>query len=100
MKPIRVLLIDDNADFLEAVEFFLKRDSRIESIAWAASGIDGQLNAEKLLPDIVIMDLVVPIFFGMETIRSIKLLPHAPKVIVVSMSDFSEYRIGARVAGA
>jgi DNA-binding NarL/FixJ family response regulator len=100
MKSIRVLLIDDHDEFVNAVEYFLKRDSCIEIAGRAASGLSGQLSAERLRPDVVVMDLIVPIYLGMETIRNIKQLAHEPKVIVVSMSDYSECRIGARVAGA
>jgi len=100
MSNIRILLVDDNQDFLDAAVDFLAIDPEIEIVGCAHSGRRALEQVNQLHPDIVLMDLAMPEMDGVEATRSIKALPHAPRVVILTLYDDSEYRALARNAHA
>jgi DNA-binding NarL/FixJ family response regulator len=100
MKRARIMLIDANQEFLNAVEYFVSRDPRVEIVGWARDGNDGYACAAPLRLNLVLMDMVSPVNSAAESIRRIKALPQAPAVIILTMHDYVEYRNVAVDAGA
>lgn len=92
---IRILLVDDNLEFLEAVARFLAADPLTEVIGQAPTGKEALNQAPQLKPDLVLMDLALPEMNGLETTRKMKAQPGAPKVIIVTLYDNAEYRAAA-----
>jgi DNA-binding NarL/FixJ family response regulator len=98
--PIRVLLVDDEPMFLEALRALLETDTRVAVIASARNGVDALALARSERPDVALVDLTLPGGDGFETTR--RLIAEAPpiKVVVISgLSDGSELH-AAREAGA
>lgn len=100
MKSIRVLLVDDNHDFLEGVSAWLTRDPAFELAGVARSGGEALTQVEHLDPDVVLMDVAMPDVNGFEATRRIKSNPGAPLVILLTFHDSETARAEAMAAGA
>lgn len=100
MKSTRVLLIDDNPDFLEGVSAWLTRDPAFELAGVAGSGGEALTQVENLEPDVVLMDVAMPYVNGFEATRRIKSKPGAPLVILLTFHDSETARVEALAAGA
>jgi two-component system, NarL family, response regulator LiaR len=71
--PIRVLIVDDHAVVREGLELFLaERPGDIEVVGQAADGEDALPLAQKLKPDVILMDLMMPRMGGIEATRRLK----------------------------
>lgn len=100
MRRVKILLVDDAADFLASAGDFLARDPRVQLVGHAFDGQEGVRLAEALAPDIVLMDLIMPVMNGLDATRQIKRGLTPPRVIIVTMHDDPEYRRSAELAGA
>lgn len=87
-EPIRVLLIDDHAVVRRGLRAFLTTYEEIEVVGEAEGGAEGIEKARQLLPDVVLMDLVMPPPDGIEATRQIKL--HSPTTQVIVLTSYSE----------
>lgn len=92
MRTIRILLVDDNASFLEAAARYLASDKKIEIVGQLSSSLEAMDQFHSLQPDLIIMDLAMPTINGLEATRSIKAQPNAPRVIILTLHDNPEYR--------
>ena len=75
--PVRVLLVDDNEELLKLYSIFLKR----YEVITAKNGKEGVELYMKYHPDIVIMDIKMPIMDGIEATRTIKEYDKDAKII-------------------
>ena len=83
---IRVLIVNDSPFMCEAIQSILEEDPQIEVIGLAKDGKEGVEKAFKLKPDVVAMDLEMPIMSGFEAIEQIMEENPIP-IIVVSTKD-------------
>jgi DNA-binding NarL/FixJ family response regulator len=100
MESIRLLLVDDSAEFLDAATRFLADKSRMQIMGTVLSGREAVEQTPLLKPDGVLMDLMMPEMDGLEATRLLKQLPTPPIVIVLSLHDDQSFRTGAREARA
>lgn len=100
MSAIRVLLVDDHAAFLNAAARFLNSLAGVEVVARASSAAEGLARAAELMPDLVLMDVVMPGIGGLQAVSLLKQGADAPKAVIVTLHDTEAYRSGARTAGA
>lgn len=100
MSAVRVILVDDNPDFVRTVADFLAQDPAIEIIGLATSGEAALDLTAAHRPDLVVMDLAMPGMGGLEATRRLKAECPAPRVVVLSLHDDEAYRLRARQAGA
>lgn len=100
MKQVRVLLVDDSVEFLDSASDFLTRDGRVLVVGRARDGRDGVRLAEELAPDLVLMDLAMPVMNGLAATRTIKARPTSPCIVIVTLHDHPEYRRRADEARA
>jgi two-component system NtrC family sensor kinase len=99
-QPIRILLVDDSADFLESATRFLSSKAGIVVVGQAASGADVLAAVQTLRPDVVLMDVAMAGVSGLEATRQIKALADPPRVLLVSMYDSADLRALAEAVGA
>ena len=101
MKKIRILLADDHAVVRQGFKMILGAQSDMEIVAEAGNGREAVESAEKLRPDVVVMDVAMPELNGIEaTRRIIDASPHT-RVLALSMHKDTVYvreilRAGAR----
>jgi DNA-binding NarL/FixJ family response regulator len=94
-QTIRVAIVDDHRLFAESVALTLETDRRIEVVGFAQNGFEAVQLARALRPDVVLMDLEMPLLNGVEATRRIRRL--CPEVKVIAMSGAAP---GAMVDGA
>ena len=91
MEPIRVLVCDDSEAFRALLRYTLQEDPGIEVVGEAADGMAAIEAAERLQPDVVLLDLTMPILDGMDAIPSV--LERAPATQVVALSGWGADRM-------
>jgi DNA-binding NarL/FixJ family response regulator len=99
VAEIRVLIVDDDPAFLDAVEALLERAEGIEVIARASNGEEALRRTAELMPDVITMDLDMPVVDGVEATRMIVAYFHLP-VVILTGSDVTEQVEQALTAGA
>ncbi|MGH3104404.1 MAG: response regulator [Gaiellaceae bacterium] len=97
---LRVLIADDSRMFAEALMTSLARDERLEIVGLAHDGVEAVSLAQELSPDVVLMDLEMPLKDGFDATREIRQLSPSTLVIVLTRSDSPEDAHRAREAGA
>ena len=97
---VHVLVVDDNPLLAEAVSALLETDPRIEIVGCAENGAEAVDFARKLVPDVVLMDIRMPVMSGIEaTERILDWLPEA-KVLILTAHGSEEEIEAAFAAGA
>jgi DNA-binding NarL/FixJ family response regulator len=81
---VRVLLVDDQEMFVAAVQALLEADDRIEIVGAATNGPQALELADRLHPDVALVDLALPLMDGYETTRRLLAQDGGLRVVVVS----------------
>jgi DNA-binding NarL/FixJ family response regulator len=97
---IRVLLVDDHAMVRSGLESFIGSAADIEVVGAAANGREAIELASSLQPDVILMDLLMPVMGGIDAIRELKAQGTTARIIALSTSDESKHVNGALQAGA
>jgi NarL family two-component system response regulator LiaR len=97
---IRVLLVDDHSVVREGLRMFLGRDPELEVVGEAADGVEAIHLAQELRPDVVLMDLLMPVMDGITATAAIR--TEQPDIEVVALTSVleSDSVVGAVKAGA
>ena len=97
---IRVLLVDDHSVVREGLHMFLGRDPELAVVGEAADGAEAVALARQLRPDVVLMDLLMPVMDGIAATAAIR--EELPDIEVVALTSVleSESVVGAVKAGA
>jgi two-component system chemotaxis response regulator CheB len=98
---IRLLLVDDSPRFLQALQALVDEHARgvIEVVGTAANGEQAVELAGTLEPDVISMDLQMPVMDGLQATRRISLAYKIP-IVILSGSQSSELAAAALDAGA
>jgi DNA-binding NarL/FixJ family response regulator len=86
-KRIRVLLADDHAMFRQGIKEMLSTDERIEVIGEAENGRQAVVLAEELRPDVVILDVEMPVMGAKQAMERMLENSPPPRVVIVTMYD-------------
>lgn len=100
VDKVRILLADDHTILRNGIRAILEDEPGMEVVGEAEDGRMAVTLACQLKPDIVIMDIAMPLLNGLEATRQIKRSCPGVKVIVLSMHDNEEYIIQTLEAGA
>lgn len=100
MKPIRVLLVDDQALFRDGMRALLSVQTGLTVVAEAANGREAVAIAKRLGPQVVLMDLRMPVMNGVAATRAIRAALPGCQVIVLTTFDDDEQVFEALRAGA
>ena len=99
-KPVRVLIVDDHRLFAEALEAILATDGRIEVAGHASTGEEAVDVVRGAKPDVVLMDIAMPVMDGLEATR--RIADEAPNTAILMLTG-SNARVDvdqAKQAGA
>lgn len=99
-KAIRVMSIDDHALFRKGIGQMISSDPHFKIVGEAASGREGLDLAQKLLPDIILIDLNMEEMSGLETLRRFKATTLEAHYVVLTVSDAEDDLLEALRAGA
>ena len=100
MNKIRVLLADDHTILRDGIRALLVDQADIEVIGEAEDGLSTVKMVGKLKPDVVIMDIAMPLLNGLEATRQIQRDHPQVKVLILTMHENEEYIRQVLAAGA
>ncbi len=98
MEPIRVLVVDDNSIVRDALCRIIQRSGDLQLVGEAADGLEAVEKAERLTPDVVVMDVNMPRLDGLGATR--RIAQHHPTSHVLMLTMYPEMARAAREAGA
>ncbi|GAA4062865.1 DNA-binding NarL/FixJ family response regulator [Nonomuraea soli] len=98
--PIRVLIVDDHQMIRHGLAMTLTTEHDIEVVGEASDGLEAVEMADRLLPDVVLMDVRMPRRSGIEATRGIKSSVPSTRIIMLTVSDEEEDLFEAIKAGA
>lgn len=100
MKKITILLVDDHTVIRHGLRTLLSNETDFEIVGEASSGREAFALVASLRPNVIIMDLSMPLLNGMEATRQITLACPSAKIIVLSAYQDAEHVERALGAGA
>ena len=100
MTPVRVLLVDDQALFREALGTLLATNNGITIVGEAGNGEEALARAAELAPEVVLMDLRMPVLDGVAATKRLRLEHPGVRVIALTTFDDDEDVFAALRAGA
>ncbi len=87
VDKIRVLLADDHAMFRQGIKEMLSTDEEIEVVGEAENGREAVALANKLKPDVVLLDVEMPIMGAEQAMEQMLEISPPPRVVIVTMYD-------------
>ena len=102
-EPLRkktVLIVEDNPDLVEVLMLFLSSVSRNLTIVTAKSGFEALDRVQEGIPDLIILDVMMPGMDGFEVLSRLKRLPDGGRIPVMVLTGYSDAVSRAREAGA
>jgi DNA-binding NarL/FixJ family response regulator len=97
---IRILIVDDHHVVRRGLIFFLKTQANFEIVGEARNGLEAVEMAGKLRPNLILMDLVMPVMDGIEATKQIKQEQPQMKIIILTSFSDHDHVIPAIEAGA
>jgi len=97
-EKLRLMIVDDNSHARKSLSAFFSTQDRLSVISEASNGEDALEKIEKHPPDLVLMDIYMPVMDGLEATQIIK--DRWPKINVVILTIYADYKSRAYQAGA
>ena len=97
---IRVLVVDDHPAVRSSLAAFIDAADGLQVVGEAADGQQAIDMAERLLPQVVLMDVRMPVLDGIEATRRLKAVSGGPEVVLISAYEQDELEHAGRDAGA
>jgi len=99
-RPVRILIADDHALMREGVRTILSNNPEWEICGEAEDGQEAVEKVRNLKPDLVILDISMPILSGIAAAHLIREMAPATKIIMLTMHESAHLNLVARQAGA
>lgn len=100
MGRTRIAIVDDQAIFRQSLRRLLEKDSELSVVAEAENGLDGIKVVEEYKPDIVLMDISMPVMNGLDATTIITSRFPDTRVIMLSMHSDGTMEASSCLAGA
>jgi DNA-binding NarL/FixJ family response regulator len=100
LEPVTVLIAEDHAVVREGTRQMLENDDLITVVGEAVDGPTAVARSLELAPDVLLLDMSLPILNGIEVTRRVREQPDAPRVLILSAYDDTDYVTAALAAGA
>lgn len=97
---LRVLIVDDHDLFVDALRALLETEQGIDVVATAPNGLEAVERVLELEPEVVLMDVSMPVLDGFEATRAIRKRAPSTRVLFVTGSNAEEDLERAREVGA
>ncbi len=98
--PVRVLLVDDQPLLRMGFRLILEGEDDLCIVGEASNGAEAVRHVRELAPDVVLMDVRMPVLDGIEATRAIAASGSDAKIIILTTFDLDEYAFAALRAGA
>lgn len=98
--PVRMLIVDDHEVVREGLAAVLSRQPGFEVVAQASTGGEALEAVERLLPELVVLDLGLPDISGIELCRDIRARHPDTRIVILTGSDEEDNVLSAVIAGA
>jgi len=99
-KLIKVLLVDDHAVVRDGIRARLEQQPNYQVVGEAVNGREALQKVEELNPDIVLMDISMPVLNGMDAAKQLREKYPDVKVVILTMHEHKEYIQGVIRCGA
>ncbi len=86
--PPKILIVDDEPDILEFIKYLLEREAY--SVEIAANGIEAIQKSRSFKPELILMDVMMPMMDGIEACRQIKMQPDTKNIFIMFLTARSE----------
>ena len=100
MAAVKVMLVDDDALVRAGLALILGGAPDLEVVAQASDGADAVARAREVRPDVVLMDIRMPIMNGLDATERLMAQPQPPEVVVLTTCDADDHVVRALAAGA
>lgn len=100
LQPVSVVLAEDHTVVREGTRQMLEGDDLITVIGEAVDGPTAVQMTKDLAPDVLLLDMSLPILNGIEVTEAVRALPHPPQVLILSAYDDTDYVTASLAAGA
>ncbi|MEE8370122.1 MAG: response regulator transcription factor, partial [Dehalococcoidia bacterium] len=100
MDKITVIIAEDHPVVREGTRQLLEREEDIEVTGEAANGAEAVALAERLNPDVAILDISMPVMTGIEATKKIKAIRPATAILILTAYDDDPYVFALLTAGA
>ena len=100
MDSIKILLAEDHAVVRESIHESLSREAEFNVVGEASDGEEAVRLAQKLVPDVILMDISMPVLNGIEATRQIKLFQPSAAILILTAYDDEQYIFSVLSAGA
>lgn len=88
IKKAKILLVDDDVDFVEATRTVL--ESKPYQVEVAYEGDEGIRKARQLKPDLIILDIIMPVKDGFTAAEQLKKDPELSKIPIIMLTSFAD----------
>ena len=99
-RRIRTLIVDDAPLMRKVISRALQTTALFDVVATVTNGSEAVESAQRLKPELVIMDLDMPELNGISATHAIKNAPHPPRVVILTLHADEEHRRASLAAGA
>jgi len=100
LDSIKILLAEDHAVVRESIHESLSREPEFNVVGEASDGEEAVRLAQKLVPDVILMDISMPVLNGIEATRQIKLFQPSVAILILTAYDDEQYVFSVLSAGA